>query len=140
MEYLKSMTKYFNLDNPAPFITARSWVMMDMKNSEILFAKQEKVQRQVASLTKIMTSCVVLDLADQYQLDIDDIKINILPSSTTPMLGGTSAELLPNDKLTIRHLCYAMMLPSGNDAAQSLAIYFGNLVKNKPMNPVNIKN
>ena len=39
MEYLKMMTKYYNLDNPVPFITARSWVMMDVKNSEILFAK-----------------------------------------------------------------------------------------------------
>ena len=27
----------------------------------------------------------------------------------------------------MRELMYAMMLPSGNDAAQSLAIYFGNL-------------
>lgn len=64
-----------------------------------------------------MTACVVFDLVDKYQLDIDEVKIHILPSSTTPFLGGTSAELLPNDKLTIRQLCYAMMLPSGNDAA-----------------------
>ena len=39
MEYLKSMTKYFNLDNPAPFITARSWCMMDLKSGDLLFAK-----------------------------------------------------------------------------------------------------
>ena len=58
--------------------------MMDMKNGDIMFAKQEKVQRQVASLTKIMTSCVVLDLVDSYNIDIDDVKVNILPSSTTP--------------------------------------------------------
>ena len=28
-EYVKIMTKYFNSDNPAPFISARSWVMMN---------------------------------------------------------------------------------------------------------------
>ena len=39
MEYLKSMTKYFNLDNPAPYITARSWCMMDLKSGDLLFAK-----------------------------------------------------------------------------------------------------
>ena len=49
-----------------------------------------------------MTSCVVLDLVDKYQLAMADVKIHILPSSTTPILGGTSADLLPNDKLTIR--------------------------------------
>jgi hypothetical protein len=49
-----------------------------------------------------MTTCVVFDLVDKFQLDMDDVRIHILPSSTTPQLGGTSAELLPNDKLTIR--------------------------------------
>jgi len=49
-----------------------------------------------------MTSCVVFDLVDKFQLDIDTVKVNILPNCTTPQLGGTSAELLPNDKLTLR--------------------------------------
>jgi len=60
-EYLRTMTKHFNLDNPAPFISARSWVMMDIDKCEVLFAKQEKVTRQVASLTKIMTARVVIN-------------------------------------------------------------------------------
>jgi D-alanyl-D-alanine carboxypeptidase (penicillin-binding protein 5/6) len=56
------------------------------------------------------------------------VKIKILESSTTPILGGTSAELLPDDKLSVTDLMYGMMLPSGNDAAQSMAIYFGSLM------------
>jgi len=35
--------------------------------------------------------------------------------------------LLAGDTLTLNELFYAMMLPSGNDAAQTLGIYFGNL-------------
>jgi hypothetical protein len=30
--------------------------------------------------------------------------------------------------LTVEELMYAMMLPSGNDAAHSLALYFGTLL------------
>ena len=45
------------------------------------------------------------------------IKINILTLNTTAALGGTSAELLPNDVLTVYELMHGMMLPSGNDAA-----------------------
>jgi hypothetical protein len=30
----------------------------------------------------------------------------------------------------VHHLLYGMMLPSGNDAAQALAIYFGTLLLN----------
>jgi hypothetical protein len=40
-EYLHIMTKYFNLDNPAPFLSARSWIMLNMDNKEVLFAKEE---------------------------------------------------------------------------------------------------
>jgi len=122
------MTKLYNLDNPAPFVSARSWLMMNIDTGEIMFAKQETVQRQVASLTKIVTMCVVLDLIERYDIDPVSTKINVLESSTTPFLGGTSAELLAGDKISIQELLYGMMLPSGNDAAQTLAIYFGNLL------------
>ena len=61
-------------------------------------------------------------------MDPDKIVIKILESSTTPVLGGTSADLLTDDKVTVTELLYGMMLPSGNDAAQSMAIYFGNLM------------
>ena len=53
------MIKHFNLDNPAPYVTARSWIMTNMDTGELLFAKQEKEKRQVASLTKCMTYYVV---------------------------------------------------------------------------------
>ena len=76
-----------------------------------------------------MTSLVVLRLLDRYKIDPLIVKVNILESSTTPILGGTSAELLANDKLSVFELMHGMMLPSGNDAAQSLAIYFGNLMQ-----------
>jgi D-alanyl-D-alanine carboxypeptidase (penicillin-binding protein 5/6) len=111
------MTKLYNLDNPAPFVSARSWLMMNIDTGEVMFAKQETVQRQVASLTKIVTMCVVLDLIERYNIDPVSTKINVLESSTTPFLGGTSAELLAGDKISIQELLYGMMLPSGNDAA-----------------------
>jgi hypothetical protein len=44
---------------------------------------------------------------------------------------GTSAKLLEGDSLSILNLIYGMMLPSGNDAAQALGIYFGQLLLTK---------
>lgn len=41
--------------------------------------------------------------------------ITVLPSSSR--LIGTSANLMPNDKLSVWELLHGMMLPSGNDAA-----------------------
>jgi len=39
------MTKYFNLDNPAPFVSARSWIMTNLNTGEVMFAKREKEER-----------------------------------------------------------------------------------------------
>jgi len=52
--------------------------------------------------------------------------IKILPGITS--INGTSAFLLPCDTLTVTELLHGMMLPSGNDAAQALAIHFGLLI------------
>jgi D-alanyl-D-alanine carboxypeptidase len=83
-EYLKSMIKLFNLDNPAPYVTARSWVMTSLETGEILYAKQDKEQRQVASLTKIMTYYSVAKIMESNGLDPDFVIVNILESSTSP--------------------------------------------------------
>jgi len=39
------MTKFFNLDNPAPFVSAKSWVMTNLNTGEIMYGKQEKEVR-----------------------------------------------------------------------------------------------
>jgi D-alanyl-D-alanine carboxypeptidase len=64
-----------------------------------------------------MTATVVIEFMEKYSIKPDVTMIKILTSSTTPFLGGTSAELLPKDKLSVTELMYGMMLPSGNDAA-----------------------
>ena len=72
----------------------------------------------MASLTKIMTSVVVLDLLSEFAASHFarlDASVTILPCATE--LVGTSAQLYPGDTLSVNHLLYGMMLPSGNDAA-----------------------
>ena len=64
VEYLKNMVKYFNLDNPAPFVSARSWIVTDIETGELWFAKRENEKRQCASLTKVMTFMVVHKMLD----------------------------------------------------------------------------
>lgn len=114
-DYVKHMTKYFNLDNPAPYVSARSWVITNLDTGECLFAKQEKDTRQVASLTKIMTFWVVINICEKFDIDLEKTDISILTPCAS--IGGTSARLLPGDKMNINELLYGMMLPSGNDAA-----------------------
>ena len=102
-------------ENPAPFVSAQSWIILNKITDETLFGKSEYEPRQVASLTKIMTAYVVLELLGRYHLDLHSCQIKILPSCCS--LEGTSANLIPYDILSVWELLHGMMLPSGNDAA-----------------------
>lgn len=76
-----------------------------------------------------MTFWVVMKIIEKYQhFNIEKNRVNILSVVTKNVLGGTSADLIDGDKILINDLLYAMMLPSGNDAAESLAVYFGNFL------------
>ena len=45
---------------------------------------------------------------------------------------GTSAHLREGDQITLNDLLYALMLPSGNDAAQSIANFIGKAIISSP--------
>lgn len=85
----------------------------------------EKDKREVASLTKIMTCYVVLNLMERFSLN-DETLIEV--SGDAAGVHGTSADLVEGDTLTIWQLLHGLMLPSGNDAAHALAEYFGALL------------
>lgn len=95
-----------------------------------MFGKCETAPRQVASLTKIMTSLVVLDLIEKFEhhSPYASMAARIKIMKPVSQINGTSAYLLENDILTVQELMYGMMLPSGNDAAQALAIHFGGII------------
>jgi D-alanyl-D-alanine carboxypeptidase (penicillin-binding protein 5/6) len=105
-------------------------VILDRKKGEVLFGKCETETRQIASLTKIMTAYCVLNLAENSgPTDLTspfcDLNCSVKILKPVTQLEGTSAKLLEGDSLSIINLIYGMMLPSGNDAAQTLGIYFG---------------
>ncbi len=70
-----------------------------------------------------MTAYVIFQLLDRYSINENKELLKILPCCAS--LNGTSACLIPGDTLSVWELLHGMMLPSGNDAAQALAIHFG---------------
>lgn len=81
----------------------------------------------MASLTKIMTAMVSLQLAKELNIDINTTYFEI--SHNAAGMPGTTAFLKANQKIRVIDLLYAMMLPSGNDAATALAENFGDRIK-----------
>lgn len=63
-----------------------------------MFGKNEKERREVASITKIMTFYVVLQLQERFKKK-DETLVEV--SDEAASIHGTSADLLAGDTLTI---------------------------------------
>ncbi|MDR0918855.1 MAG: D-alanyl-D-alanine carboxypeptidase [Oscillospiraceae bacterium] len=95
-------------------VDADSCILMESKSGRVLYAKNAENTRPVASTTKIMTTLLTLEsggLDDPFIVDKNAIQIE-----------GSTMGLTEGDVVTKRTLCYGMLLPSGNDAANAAAI------------------
>lgn len=57
------------VDLAPPFVTAKSWSICDGRTGEILFGKCENDRKEIASLTKIMTAFVVIQIVRKIKLN-----------------------------------------------------------------------
>ncbi len=96
-------------------VKAASYEVIDLSNDQIIFSKRPDSALLVASLTKLMTTWIVLNYGnptDEYEITNSDIK------SFNPSLN-----LAVGDKVVISDLLNSMLIGSANDAALSLSHY-----------------
>jgi D-alanyl-D-alanine carboxypeptidase (penicillin-binding protein 5/6) len=101
---------------PAPGVSAAAAVVLDAGSGELLFAKNPHVAMAPASLTKIATAVVAVELGDLYDWVVVDESVD-----GREMRGSSVMGLEPGDRFRLRDLLYGLMLPSGNDAALAIA-------------------
>lgn len=95
-------------------ISAQAYVLMEADTGKVLLSKNGDEKRPIASTTKIMTTLLCLEsggLDDWFVVDPEAIRVE-----------GSSMGLQEGDVVTKRMLCYGMLLPSGNDAANATAV------------------
>lgn len=89
----------------------------------VLFQKNPFERMYPASITKIMTALVTLKHADlQEQVTVGDEVI-------ITEAGTSMSNIQPGDTLTVEQLLYGLMLPSGNDAGNALAVHISGSVE-----------
>jgi len=64
-----------------------------------IHGRREFIKREVASLTKMMTTFTVLRLAKQWDIDISEMFVQVTPE--VPKIIGTTANLNDGDALTV---------------------------------------
>ncbi|MEV4104924.1 D-alanyl-D-alanine carboxypeptidase family protein [Nonomuraea sp. NPDC049649] len=105
----------------APQVLAKAAHLVDATTGQVHLSKDADLRRPVASLTKMMTAYVVLQEADPA----DKVTVTSADVSYASRGGAAVAYLRAGDTLTVEDLLYALMLPSGADAAHTLARAFG---------------
>lgn len=103
-------------------ISAKAYVLIEAQTGAVIASKDEHKTLPMASTTKIMTTLLLLesgDLEKEFMVDNDAIKVE-----------GSSMGLCENDIVTKLALCYGMMLPSGNDAANQTAVLLAGSAEN----------
>jgi serine-type D-Ala-D-Ala carboxypeptidase (penicillin-binding protein 5/6) len=94
-----------------PDITAKAIVIMDKDSKVVLYSKNPNLLFSLASTTKIMTASVSLD----YFKPDDVLTVK------TEKVEGVNVGFRSGEKLSFENILYAMLLPSGNDAALAIA-------------------
>jgi serine-type D-Ala-D-Ala carboxypeptidase (penicillin-binding protein 5/6) len=86
-----------------------------------LWSRSSVSEHPMGSITKVMTAYVVIEAGDLN-------RVITVPSGITGYdnaYGASTAGLVPGEKLTALQLLYALLLPSGCDAAYTLATAYG---------------
>jgi D-alanyl-D-alanine carboxypeptidase (penicillin-binding protein 5/6) len=102
----------YNHQQP-PQVSAQSAILVDVNNGQILYGKNHRQPRPMASTTKIMTAVVALAGAN--------VKSKVTVSPQAAAVGESSMYLEPGEELTLEQLLYGALLRSGNDACVAIA-------------------
>jgi D-alanyl-D-alanine carboxypeptidase (penicillin-binding protein 5/6) len=102
-------------------VKAKGAVLADAATGQVLWSRDLNAERPMASVTKVMTALLVLQAGHLGQR----IRIPKAAFVYAWKNGGESAALRPGDVLTAQQLLPALLLPSGADAAYTLANAYG---------------
>lgn len=92
-------------------------ILYNLNDDKIIFEKNSNEQVKVASLTKIMTTIVALEKIENIKEQV------IMPKEAYYGLEGyVTSGIKPNEKITYEDILYGIMLPSGADCANAIAI------------------
>ena len=104
-----------------PKLDAKSWVLVDADTGIYLAGKNPDKRLPIASTTNVMTALVALDRG----VDLDE---EVTVSDQAERFVGSvysNVGLISGERLSVRELLQAALIPSGTDAVYALAEHLG---------------
>ncbi|HEX4108269.1 MAG TPA: D-alanyl-D-alanine carboxypeptidase family protein [Solirubrobacteraceae bacterium] len=105
----------------APALSARAWIAWEPDLNDVVASRDADVELPMASTTKLMTALVTLEHEPRLSTRLPVVRY---PTGQ----GQSTIGLQPGERLTVADLLRAMLLPSADEAAQTLAVDVGGSV------------
>ena len=99
---------------PPPSIDARAWTLIDAGSGGVLTSHAAAQRLPIASTTKLMTAYVALK-----ELPLERV---VRAAPYEPIYGESLLSLRPGQRVSIRDLLHGLLMRSGNDSAEDLAL------------------
>jgi D-alanyl-D-alanine carboxypeptidase len=102
-----------------PRVSAPHIAVVDEASGNVLYAQDAFSRQPPASITKIVTTIVALERGPDLQTMFTT---SVSATALVACDGSSVMGLEPDDHVKLETLLYGMMLPSGNDAAEQVAV------------------
>ena len=109
-------------DPPPPDTTALHVAIIDDASGQLIYGEQPYTEVPEASTTKIATTIVALERAPDLNQRVD---VTVSASAMVARDGSSTMGIEPGHTVSLDTLLHGMMLPSGNDAAEQVAVSLG---------------
>lgn len=119
---LLSVCLVFILSFKTNALSAKACIVICGDTGQVVYGQNQTLRMPMASTTKIMTGLL---LCEYGNLDRE-----IVTTKEMVTVEGSSMGLLEGDTVSLRALLYGLLLASGNDAANTIAIVVGGSVEN----------
>ena len=127
LSFICLLASFASLAEPleqAPVLDARSYLLYDFSSNQILVSHNADERMEPASLTKLMTAYLTFSAIRQGKLNLNQGLT--VPLDAPRVTSGESRMLLkPGQTVTVDELLHGLIVQSGNDAANLLAIEVG---------------
>lgn len=103
-------------------VDAEAAAVFSIDDQMVIYSKNAYEQLYPASTTKVMTAILALKYGN-----LSDV-VTVTDAAVITEAGASLANIKPGDQLTLEQLLYGLMLPSGNDAANAIAVHLAGSV------------
>ncbi len=99
---------------------AKALLLMEYSTGKVLFAENETEHLPIASVTKVISTLLVVEAIDEGRITLNDM---VTVSEYAAGMGGSQVFLEPGEQMSVDDLLKSLVVVSANDATVALGEY-----------------